>query len=83
MAEPVLLDQRVRAEVLPAAILDFANTRGADKVLYAGYFPMGLSLERIFTELDDLPLHDDVWEKFLRTNATAGLDRGSAAEVAA
>ncbi|GAB3835991.1 amidohydrolase family protein [Dactylosporangium cerinum] len=65
----------------PRQILDFANTRGADKVLYAGYFPMGLSLERIFTELDDLPLHDDVWEKFLRTNAlrVLGLDRGGMA----
>ena len=28
----------------PTAIIDFANTRGADKVLYAGYFPLGLSL---------------------------------------
>ena len=26
----------------PKAIIDFANTRGADKVIYAGYFP-GLS----------------------------------------
>jgi hypothetical protein len=31
----------------PKAIIDYANTRGADKVIYAGYFPMGLSLERI------------------------------------
>ena len=30
----------------PKAIIDFANTRGADKIIYAGYFPMGLSLER-------------------------------------
>ena len=29
----------------PQAIVDYANTRGADKVLYAGYFPMGLSYE--------------------------------------
>ena len=35
----------------PKDIIDFANTRGADKVMYAGYFPMGLSLERIFSEL--------------------------------
>ncbi|WP_433220580.1 amidohydrolase family protein [Dactylosporangium sp. CS-047395] len=60
----------------PKAIVDFANTRGADKVLYAGYFPMGLSLERIFTELDDLPLHEHVWEKFLRTNALRVLGIG-------
>jgi hypothetical protein len=51
------------------AILDFANTRGAGKVMYAGYYPMGLSLRRIFDELPGLPLEDDVWPKFLRTNA--------------
>jgi predicted TIM-barrel fold metal-dependent hydrolase len=53
----------------PRAIVDFANTRGADKVLYAGYFPMGLSLERIFAELPHVPLRDQVWPKFLRENA--------------
>lgn len=60
----------------PKAILDYANTRGADKILYAGYFPMGLSLDRIFTELADLPLKDEVWPKFLRDNALRlfGLD---------
>jgi predicted TIM-barrel fold metal-dependent hydrolase len=31
----------------PKAIIDFANTRGADKIIYAGYFPMGLSIERM------------------------------------
>jgi uncharacterized protein len=35
----------------PIAIIDYANTRGADKILYGGYFPMGLSLERIFEEV--------------------------------
>ncbi|MDD3797775.1 MAG: amidohydrolase family protein [Novosphingobium sp.] len=54
---------------LPKSIINFANTRGADKVIYAGYFPMGLSLERIFKELNDLPLKDEVWPKFLRDNA--------------
>jgi predicted TIM-barrel fold metal-dependent hydrolase len=53
----------------PKAIIDYANTRGADKVLYAGYFPMGLSLERIFGELPDVPLKDEVWPKFLYGNA--------------
>jgi len=53
----------------PKAIIDFANTRGADKIIYAGYFPMGLSLDRIFEQLRDLPLRDDVWPKFLRDNA--------------
>jgi predicted TIM-barrel fold metal-dependent hydrolase len=53
----------------PKAIIDFANSRGAEKVLYAGYFPFGLELERIFAELDDLPLKDSVWPKFLSGNA--------------
>ena len=53
----------------PKAIVDYANTRGADKVLYAGYFPMGLSLERIFAELPQVPFRDEVWPKFLRHNA--------------
>jgi len=53
----------------PKAIIDFANTRGADKIMYAGYYPMGLSLERIFTEMRDVPFRDHVWPKFLRENA--------------
>ena len=53
----------------PPAIIDYANTRGADKILYAGYYPMGLSLERIFAELPAVPLKDAVWPKFLRENA--------------
>ncbi len=39
----------------PKEIIDFANTRGADKIMYAGYFPMGLSLSRIFGEMPDVP----------------------------
>ncbi|MFU8817676.1 MAG: amidohydrolase family protein [Pseudomonadales bacterium] len=53
----------------PQAIVDYANTRGADKVIYGGYFPMGLSLERIMTDMQQLPLKDAVWPKFLRDNA--------------
>jgi uncharacterized protein len=60
----------------PKAIVDYANTRGADKVVYAGYFPMGLSLERIMTELPAVGFKDEVWPKFLRHNAlrVLGLD---------
>jgi predicted TIM-barrel fold metal-dependent hydrolase len=60
----------------PKAIIDYANSRGADKVIYAGYFPMGLSLDRIFTELRDVPFKAEVWPKFLRENAirVLGLD---------
>ncbi|HEY2773237.1 MAG TPA: amidohydrolase family protein [Candidatus Binatia bacterium] len=53
----------------PKNIVDFANTRGADKILYAGYFPMGLSLERIFGDMPSVPFRDHVWPKFLRENA--------------
>lgn len=53
----------------PANIIEFANTRGADKVLYGGYYPYGLELERIFQELPGVPLKDEVWPKFLRGNA--------------
>lgn len=53
----------------PRAVIDYANTRGRDKILYAGYYPMGLSLERIFSELGDVPFRDEVWPAFLRDNA--------------
>ena len=61
----------------PQSIVDFANTRtGADKVLFAGYYAVGLSWDRIFAELADLPLHDDVWPRFLRDNALRVLGIG-------
>ncbi len=53
----------------PEDVVQFANTRGADKIMYAGYYPMGLSLERIFKEMPDVPFRDHVWPKFLRENA--------------
>jgi len=60
----------------PPDVIHYANTRGADKILYAGYYPMGLSLERIFSELPAVPFRDHVWPKFLRENArrVLGLD---------
>ncbi len=60
----------------PKDVIEFANKRGSDKIIYAGYFPMGLSLERIMTEMRDVGLKDEVWPKFLRTNAlrVLGLD---------
>ena len=53
----------------PQTIIDYANSRGADKIMYAGYFPMGLSLERIFGEMPNVGFKDDVWPRFLRENA--------------
>lgn len=53
----------------PREIVDYANSRGAAKVMYAGYYPMGLSLDRIVGELRDVPFRDHVWPRFLRENA--------------
>jgi hypothetical protein len=53
----------------PKDIIYYANTRGADKILYAGYFPMGLSLDRIFKDMQEVSFRDHVWPKFLRENA--------------
>jgi predicted TIM-barrel fold metal-dependent hydrolase len=58
----------------PENIVHFANTRGTDKVMYAGYFPMGLSLDRIFSEMPAVPFRDHVWPQFLRTNAERVFD---------
>jgi hypothetical protein len=53
----------------PKAIIDYANTRGADKIIYAGYYPMGLTLDRIMGDMVNVPFRDHVWPKFLRENA--------------
>ena len=53
----------------PQDIIRYANTRGADKIIWSGYFPAGLTYDRIFAELPDVPFKDEVWPKFLRENA--------------
>lgn len=53
----------------PKDIIDFANTRGADKIMYCGYFPAGLTLERQFRDMPNVPFKPEVWPKFLRENA--------------
>jgi hypothetical protein len=58
----------------PQAIVDYANTRGADRVCFAGYFPMGLSYETIFGQLPNVGFSDHVWPKFLRENAVRLFD---------
>jgi len=60
----------------PREIVDYANTRGADKIIYGGYFPMGLSLERIFSDMPQVPFRDEVWPKFLSGNARRVLKIG-------
>ncbi len=53
----------------PESIIKYANSRGADKIIYGGYFPMGLSLERIFRDMPHVAFNDEVWPKFLSGNA--------------
>ena len=53
----------------PKSIIDYANSRESHKIIYGGYFPMGLSLDRIMDDMQGLALKDDVWPKFLRDNA--------------
>ncbi len=53
----------------PREIIEYANTRGADRLIYGGYFPMGLTLDRIMEEMDAVPFRDAVWPGFLRENA--------------
>ncbi len=69
----------------PKAIINYANSRGVDKIMYAGYFPAGLSVERLMTEMPNVPLKDHVWPKFLRENAMRVFNIGpvSAASEAA
>ena len=70
MAEPLLLhDARSRRSTTTRDIINFANTRGADKIIYAGYYPTGLDIDRIFAELPNVPFRDHVWPKFLHENA--------------
>jgi hypothetical protein len=37
--------------------------------MFCGYFPAGLTLERQFADLPNVPFRDHVWPKFLRENA--------------
>jgi len=62
----------------PQAIIDYVNTRGAHKVMYAGYFPYALTLERIFAELADVPLRPEARQGFLHDNAARVLGLDSA-----
>lgn len=57
----------------PDDIVRYLNSRGRDKVMYAGYFPTALSLDRIFDELPQLKLKQEAWPKFLRENALRAL----------
>jgi len=52
----------------PKDIVQYANTRGADRIMFAGYYP-GFSYERVKAELPEAGFREHVWPKFLRENA--------------
>lgn len=52
----------------PREYLDFMNTRGAEKVMFATDYPL-LPFERCVREALELPLEPDVMRRFLRDNA--------------
>jgi predicted TIM-barrel fold metal-dependent hydrolase len=58
---------------LPPELIQFMNTRGQDKILFATDHPV-LSFERCLAEAAELPLRDGVLEKYLRGNALSVFD---------
>ena len=55
---------------LPAELIQFMNTRGQNKVLFASDHPV-LAFERCLAEAEVLPFREGVLEKYLRSNALA------------
>ncbi len=53
---------------LPAELIQFMNTRGQDKILFASDHPV-LSFQRCLDEAEALALREGVLEKYLRGNA--------------
>jgi predicted TIM-barrel fold metal-dependent hydrolase len=54
---------------IPPAILGYANTRGADRIMFASDYPL-LTHERCMSEVVKLPFRDEAkLEKFLSVNA--------------
>jgi predicted TIM-barrel fold metal-dependent hydrolase len=58
---------------LPAELIQYMNTRGQDKILFASDHPV-LSFDRCLREAEELPLRDGVLEKYLRGNALSVFD---------
>ena len=52
--EPPLLPSDPAAKAIARIWIDYANTRGADKIIYAGDFPAGLTYDRIFGDTTNL-----------------------------
>jgi predicted TIM-barrel fold metal-dependent hydrolase len=54
---------------IPAPIIDFVNTRGADKVMWASDYPV-VDMARCVREIAEIPFRDEVRRaKFVRGNA--------------
>jgi predicted TIM-barrel fold metal-dependent hydrolase len=52
----------------PPPIVDYLNGRGRDKILFCGYWPT-LGYDRVFREINELPIRPEVWPRFLSGNA--------------
>ncbi|MFC1534102.1 amidohydrolase family protein [Thermodesulfobacteriota bacterium] len=52
----------------PKEIIEYMNTRGADKVMFASDYPL-LTFDRCVKEANLLSLKEHVWAKFFRENA--------------
>ena len=53
----------------PSAIVEYANTRGAEKIMYAGYFPWDSHWTGSSKNCRTFRFRDGVWPLFLRENA--------------
>lgn len=62
---------------LPRELLDFMNTRGADRVMFATDFPF-LTMERCIAEARALDLRDGVLDRYLYANADSVLFKSAA-----
>jgi predicted TIM-barrel fold metal-dependent hydrolase len=58
---------------LPPELIQYMNTRGQDKILFASDHPV-LSFDRCLREAEELPLREGVLEKYLRGNALSVFD---------
>jgi predicted TIM-barrel fold metal-dependent hydrolase len=52
----------------PRPIIDLLNSRGASKIIWAGYWPI-LGYDRLFAEVADLPIRPEALPRFLAGNA--------------
>jgi uncharacterized protein len=63
------MSSAIAPKYLPKAIIDYANTRGADRVMFASDYPL-LTHERCMREVKELPFRDsDRFEKYVASNA--------------